>query len=587
MKPHPRPGPSWGAPRGVALVLFFGLAGWAGCASAPPPPEEAPPGAPPGIEAEVEACATILSTNDSHGRLHPETPAFANGREVGGVAALGGWFARFRTEAEREGCPVFLLSGGDIMQGTLISNLVDGESMIAAFNALGYDAAAIGNHEFDWGIEILTERMAQAEFPLLGANIYVAGTDRHPEWAVPWTIVEREGVRVGVIGAATRETPWTTRPSNVEGLEFRPIAEALDRYIPELRARGVHFVVVTMHAGGFCDDGSCEGEAIRELGRTREPFDYAVTGHTHSRLETGIRGHPVIQSFANTTAFGVGRLERPGDGSRRARIVGIRTAWSDSVAPDSALVEIVERYEAIVAERAERVVATLAEPLEDPQRAPAPLGRLIADAQRAATGAQAAIMNNGGIRRGLPAGPVTYGQLFEVQPFQNTLVVLELRGSTLLAALDHAVEPEGPDAQISGLRVTYVASAPDGSQVVSARLADGTPIVRDGTYTVAVNDFMVAGGSGFTMFERAEASRVTGILDLDALVTHLRALPQPVQPPHDVRWIPADTRASRRTDEITIPPFPPYPSFRARSTMASAPKEPARLRVSSFGLAEK
>lgn len=454
---------------------------------------------------------------------------------MGGVAALGAYYARLRADAA--GCPVFLVSAGDVMQGTLSSNLSGGESMIAALNLLGYDAAAIGNHEFDWGIETLRRRMEEASFPFLSANIYVAGTDRHPSWARPYAILERGGVRIGVVGATTRQTPVATHPANVAGLEFRSIAEALDRYIPRARAEGVDFVIVLLHAGGFCDDaGQCEGEALRALARGSEPYDYAVTGHTHSRIETRVRGAPVVQSFSNTTAFSLGRLERRAGGEVDGRLLEVRTAWADEVEPDPALEELAARAEAAVREKAREPVATLAEPL--PKSGPEyGLGRLIADAQREATGAQVAIMNNGGIRTGLPAGVVTFGDLFKLQPFQNALLDLRLRGSVLLSALDHAAGEESPGAHLSGVRVVYDPAAPAGSRVLSATLTSGERVVEDGVYTVTVNDFMAAGGSGFSMLREAETAEPTGIVDLDALVDHLRALPQPVHAPPDARWI--------------------------------------------------
>ena len=211
------------------------------------------------------------------------------------MAALGTYFERVRSESPD--CPVFLFSAGDMMQGTTMSNLVEGESIIEAFNLLGYDAAAIGNHEFDWGVEVLKERLEQADFPVLGANVYVKGTDRHPDWLLPFAVVERAGVRIGVVGAVTRSTPTTSMPARVEEFEFRSIAQALDRYIPELRRLDVDFVIAVLHAGGRCDeDGSCSGEAMAELRRTTAAFDYAITGHAHSTpLRTRLGRAPIAQ----------------------------------------------------------------------------------------------------------------------------------------------------------------------------------------------------------------------------------------------------------------------------------------------------
>lgn len=538
--------------RRAAFLLVLGLA--AGCASAGGSPDASPPaGRSSQAQSEAErsiapasgvpgarpACATILSTNDTHGQLLPRTFRWTRGAPVGGAAALGGYFRDIREASA--GCPVFLLSGGDVMQGTPISNLVDGESTIAAFNALGYDAAATGNHEFDWGVHTFRSRIEQARFPFLGANVYWKGTDRHPEWLQPYVILERDGVRLGVIGLATVETPTTTRPRNVEALHFRPIGETLDRYIPEVRSRGVDFIVVIMHAGGFCKrDAGCSGEAIRELSRTTAPFDYAVTGHTHSRIRTEIGGAPVVQSRYSTASFGIGRLERRADGSVERTLLDIVTPFADSVAPDTAVQALVEGYRARVAEIADRPVMHLAEalPSERGPRGDFALGRLIADAQRAATGAEVAIMNNGGIRTGLAAGPVTYGDLFRVQPFQNTLVRLRLRGRHLLAALEHALEDDGPDANVSGLRVRYDPGGPHGGRIRDATLDDGRRVHADSLYLVVANDFMATGGSGFVMLAEAEASENTGIVDLEALIEYLADLPQPVRAPVEPRWIP-------------------------------------------------
>ena len=482
-------------------------------------------------------CATILSTNDTHGRLLPSAYPWSEGRELGGVVAMDAHFDHVRAESP---CPVFVFSGGDFMQGTPISNLSDGEATIAAFDLLGYDAAAIGNHEFDWGVEVLRERIGQAGFPILGANIFRRDTGEHPEWARPYAIVERDGVRIGVIGLTTRSTPTMTKPSNVVELRFGSIAEALDRYIPVVRSEGVDFVVVVMHAGGFCDrDATCEGEAMSELGRTSASWDYAVTGHTHSLVETEIRGIPVVQSLSNSTAFGMGRLQRTADGAVSADLLEVRRPYADLHSPDPEVEALVEQYWLAIADRAQRIVVTFAEPMRHfRDRGEEPLGRLITDAQRAATGTQVAMMNNGGIRRGFEAGPVTWEELFELHPFANRLVVLRLPGRQLLAALEHALGTAGrPAAHLSGLTVRYDPAKARGQRVVSAVLESGDNVRPDELYTVTVNDFMAEGGNGYVMFGEAESENLTDYVDLDVLDEYVSALPQPVPPPTEARWI--------------------------------------------------
>ncbi|WP_425152622.1 bifunctional metallophosphatase/5'-nucleotidase [Candidatus Palauibacter sp.] len=519
--------------RGAAgLLAFAGLWGLSGCA-----PDDSSTTAATGDA----VCARIFSTNDTHGRLLPAEQSWSEGRLVGGSAALAAYVARERTAVPE--CPLFIVSGGDFMQGTLISNLTDGRATIDAMNAIGYDAVAIGNHEFDWGVDVLVERVTEADFGMLGANIFLRGTDRHPDWVRPWTIVERDGVRIGFVGMVTPSTPTITRAVNVADFEFGSIAEALDRYIPVVREEGVDFVVAVVHEGAFCeadDEGNdaCEGQALEALAATTQRFDYAVTGHTHSRVETDIRRVPVIQSFSNTTAYGLGRIDRDADGTVSARRLGIHRVWADEIAPDPGLEEIVASYSAELSDLMDRIVVTLPEELRAPRDGDFPLGRIVADAQRAASGADIALMNNGGIRRPLPAGPVTYSDLFELQPFGNMLIRHTMSGAQLLQTLEHSVRPSGgTDLHVSGITVRYDPAAPAGEQILEVTLDDASPVVPDGRYEVTANDFLSTGGGGYTAFADAEATVAVGIADLEALVAHLEAQPQPFPVPRDPRWI--------------------------------------------------
>ncbi|WP_419940083.1 bifunctional metallophosphatase/5'-nucleotidase [Candidatus Palauibacter sp.] len=498
--------------------------------------------------ADPEACALIFSTNDTHGRLLPAAQSWSNGRPVGGSAALAAYVARERSATPE--CPLFVVSGGDIMQGTPISNFTDGRSTIEAMNGIGYDAAAIGNHEFDWGVEILVERVADADFAMLGANIYLKDTGRHPEWVRPWTIIERDGVRVGFIGMTTPSTPVVARPSLVADFDFRPISDALDRYIPEVRAAGADFVVAVMHEGAFCNvgaagdaaDPACRGPAMDALAAATERFDYAVTGHTHSRVETEIRGVPVIQSYSNTTAYGLGRIDRSAEGAVSAHRLGIRQVWADEVAPDPDVERLVASYSVDIAALVDRVIVELPEALPAPRDGDFPLGRIVADAQRHASAADVALMNNGGIRRSLPAGPVTFADLFELQPFNNMLVRHTMTGAQLLRTLEYSVRDGEVDLHASGIVVRYDPAAPDGERILDVTLDDGSPLRPEDRYLITANDFIATGGGGYATFAEAEVIDPTEVADLEALVAYLEAQPQPFPIPRAPRWIESRTK---------------------------------------------
>ncbi|MEJ2216413.1 MAG: 5'-nucleotidase C-terminal domain-containing protein [Gemmatimonadota bacterium] len=476
----------------------------------------------------------VLSTNDLHGQLLPRRYDWAGDRKVGGVATLA---AYFRAEKQGFNGPTLLVDAGDLMQGTPISGLTKGRSTIAVYNAMGYAAAALGNHEFDWTVPVLRERLADASFPWLSANLFVAGTDTAPSWDRDTATIDLDGVRVGIVGVTTETTPEETSPSNVRGLEFRSLPAAIDRWVPVLRAQGADFVVVLAHEGAACDATGvqCTGALVDAARAVHSRPDLIVGAHTHRYMRTRVNGIPLVEAASSGQRYAVVDLEKTADDSVHVWIRGVPVAYDDRVVPDSAIAAIVQTFADSIAPLVDRVVATLASDLD---RGPGDyaLGRLIADAQRYTTDAQAAITNNGGIRTGLRAGPVTWGQLQTVQPFGNGLVRLQLTGAQLRAAIEHGLASGNPRIQVSGIEAWYDPARPAGSRVVTLQLEDGRPVRDDGLYTVTVNSFLAEGGSGFDMFRDAIVRQDMGLDDLEALVRYLEHVPQPVRAPARPRF---------------------------------------------------
>ncbi|HEX6037338.1 bifunctional UDP-sugar hydrolase/5'-nucleotidase, partial [Longimicrobium sp.] len=390
------------------LIPVFALA-LAACAP--------PPAAGPAPEATVKR-VRIVHTNDFHGRLLPQT---SNGRSLGGSAVLA---AHFDSAVAGFDGPTLILSAGDDMQGTAISNLSWGRATIAAHNASGYDAAAVGNHEFDWGQDTLRARVAESRFPWLAANLYVAGTRRNPDWVRPWIMIERSGVRTAVIGIALEETPEVVLAGRTAGLEFGDEAPAIDQAAREAWAAGADFVVVTAHVGASCEQSgtapaepssACRGELLEIADALTQPVDLIVGGHTHRRVLATEDSIPLAEAASYSLAYSVTDLERRGGRTVTTRHE-VRSSYADEVSPDSQVARIVGEWEQRVRPITERVIATAAQPFERAE-GESGLGNLIADAHRVQTGAQASIINNGSIRRALPAGPLSWGTLFELQPF--------------------------------------------------------------------------------------------------------------------------------------------------------------------------
>jgi len=482
----------------------------------------------PARPADDSILLRVLTTNDFHGSLETKVQAWSNRRPVGGAAAVAGMMDRMARDCA---CATIRLDAGDVMQGSPASNLTFGKASVDVFNAMGYAASAIGNHEFDWGVDTLAARVRDAHFAWLSANLRERSTGRAPPWTAPWRMLTAGPYRIAVVGYSTEETPSTTRPTNVAALAFDSGPARLDAAIAAARAAHPDFVIVVAHAGAFCNpDQGCAGEVVNLARALTNRPDLIVSGHTHSLITTTVNGIPIVQARSNGTALGIVDFVDSA-GTRVARI-RVETVWADRERADTVVARVADAYLRRAEPLSRRPIATLAAPLEQTGDQFA-LGNLIADAYRAAAHADVGIVNNGGIRANLPAGTVTWGELFEVVPFQNFVVRLRVTGAVLRQALEHAVGRADARAHVSGIRVRVAPANPPGQRVTAVTLPDGRAVLDTATYTLAVPDFMAAGGSGYAML-RLPAEN-TGVVDLDALIEYLRAQPQPVRPPDDVR----------------------------------------------------
>jgi len=360
---------------------------------------------------------------------------------------------------------------------------------------------------------------------------------------VPWirndTIVTRGRTKIGIIGLSTVSTPTTTRASNVVGLRFDDPAPIVDSIGPALRKRGANFIVVIAHAGAQCGrDGAteCAGEIMNFARNVKTKVDAIVSGHSHSFINTDVNGIPIVQARSSGRAIDV--LDIALDTTIHIPVHHeVRELSVDTIRPLPEIDSIVRRAVARVAPIVGRHIATIPTTLPR-QGGQYALGNLIADAQRSAGKGDVAIMNNGGIRTELRAGDATYGSLFELQPFGNTLYSLTMTGAQLRGLLEAMLSKSGVDDHVSGLTIRFDPSKPKGSRLVSATMADGTALNDNKTYNVIVNDFLATGGEGYDAGKRATSMRPLNIVDLDALIDYLRSLPEPISAPTEVRIAP-------------------------------------------------
>src|SRR4051812_22743037 len=211
----------------------------------------------------------VIGINDTHGALlsvpPPKWIANSTKADIGGADWFAGYMNAIRAEYKAKGGEVVILDGGDEFQGTLISNEFRGKSVVDIYNAVGVTAGAMGNHEFDFTVPVLKERMAQAKYPILAANIFLKGTRNRPDWIKPSVLIDQGGIKIGIIGLATKETPLTTNPVNIADLDFAEGGPVAAAEADALRAQGATVVLITAHAGPYPPDNEIQriAEAVK------------------------------------------------------------------------------------------------------------------------------------------------------------------------------------------------------------------------------------------------------------------------------------------------------------------------------------
>ena len=450
-------------------------------------------------ETPLTETIVILHTNDFHGAVEPEVMAGGEG-ESGGLVNLVSLIDQLRAEHAEN---LLLLDAGDTFQGTYVSNSTGGEVVMAAMNAAGYDAWALGNHEFDWGQEPLRARIAEAEFPVLAANLLDATTGELWHDVEPYTLVRVGAARVAILGLAYPDTPAINKPQNVAGLDFRGGAETVRQYLPELESQS-DLIIVLSHLG-------LDGD--RALAAAVDGIDIIVGGHSHVFLERPdeVNGTIIVQAGAKGQVLG--RLEVTVDIEEGEVVDHSRSKALLPVTHEIAQVN--QQVKALVDAALEQAAGTMDQPVGEAARALQPqrsgefaLGNLVVDALLAADLSDGsvpdiAMHNNGGIRAALPKGPITYGQLYAVLPFDNQVVALDLTGEQVLRILEHSVANRSPNMQVAGLAFRFDGTRPVGQRVLEATVG-GQPLDPEAVYRLVTIDYLAAGGDGQDTFLEGE-----------------------------------------------------------------------------------
>jgi 5'-nucleotidase / UDP-sugar diphosphatase len=507
-----------------ALPLALAAALLAGCAT---PPAERPP-----------LKLTVLHTNDHHGRFWP------NRDGEYGLAARKTLIDRVRAEVKAAGGQLLLLDGGDVNTGVPESDLQDAEPDFKGMDLLGYDAMAVGNHEFDKSPEVLARQVKWVKFPVLSANIYKNGQRLFQ----PYHVFERGGYRIAVMGLTTDDTAKLVLPANIVGVEFRKPADEAAKLLPELRAKA-DMVIAATHMGHYAGGNrgvNAPGDV--EMARAVKGLDLIVGGHSQHpvcmlmenvRNTAYVPGTPCAPDRQNGTwivqahEWGkyVGRADFEIKGGQvnllryqllpvnlKRTVDGKKVPYTEIIPEDEGVRAFLRPFQDNGQARLQIPVG-VAEGLFDGNRdrvrqQPTSLGMLITRAMIDRTGADLALINSGGIRDSLPEGRVTYRDVLKVQPFGNMVAVVTLSGAELTTWLQAAAKMTpgaGAFPHTAGVRLEIA-----GGQLQRATIG-GQPIDPQRSYRLALTNFTASGGDGYPKLDGHPGYVNTGFVDADVL----------------------------------------------------------------------
>lgn len=509
--------------------------------------------------AGAESRLTILHTNDVHSRLEPinKTDSTCGEKDLAAQACFGGT-ARLATaiaEARASTPNTLLLDAGDQFQGSLFYTFYRGREVAELMARLGYEAMTVGNHEFDDGVPVLEAFAEAVPFPLLMANADLTREARLGTLIDRTTIIEKGGMRIGVIGVTPQENGTLTQAGKT--IAFRDPVEPVREAVKALTAAGVDKIILLSHSG--------YGEDQR-IAAAVDGIDVIVGGHSHTLLAntlpgaagpyptlvTSPDGHEVRIVQAGSYGKYLGRLDITfDDAGRVTQATGEPRLLDASVGEDEGVkarvAELAEPLEALKTKVVGETAAAIDGARESCRVRECEMGDLVADAMLARVrdqGVEIGITNGGGLRASIDAGPVTMGEVLTVLPFQNTLSTFELSGADVIAALENGVskveEPGGRFPQVAGIEVDWSpAGAPGQDRIRAVRLLkDGkaTPLDPAATYLVVSNNFMRGGGDGYAVFAEKGRNAYDYGPTLDSvLVEHLAKAEAPFVPATDGR----------------------------------------------------
>jgi 5'-nucleotidase len=473
--------------------------------------------------ASADFSLTILHTNDIHSRIESinkydstcDAEGEAEGKCFGGVARIKTKMDELRAQMDNQN--VLVLDAGDPFQGSLFYTTYKGEAEAKFMEAIGYDAMAVGNHEFDDGPAGLAKFIDAVSFPVVSGNLDLGAEKLLADKVEDHLILEVGGEKVGIVSALATDTVDTSSPG--DNVVFQDEIESLKADVAALEEAGVNMIIALNHVGLPKD---------LQIAEAVPGIDVVIGGHSHTYMSNDKEGAPAYPTMVGDTPVAqayayskyIGKLTVDFDDAGNVTAASGEPVLLDaSVEPDAAMIAEIGEMGAPIEEMKKRVVASTKDVVNGDRAvcriAECPMGNLVADAMLDRVkdqGVTIAIQNGGGLRASIDAGEVTMGEVLTVLPFQNTLSTFQVSGQAIIDALENGVsqveEVKGRFPQVAGLKFVWDPSvAPNEGRVQEVMvMKDGefAPIDPSATYSVASNNYVRNGGDGYKMFKSAD-----------------------------------------------------------------------------------
>jgi 2',3'-cyclic-nucleotide 2'-phosphodiesterase (5'-nucleotidase family) len=486
-----------------------------------------------------EVLLDIMFTNDIHGGIDRYEATFINPNfppMLGGGGSAATYINQVRVKGDGKNRDSFLFDVGDFFQGHPIGSMTDGEAIITYMNMIGYDISVIGNHEYDIPEERLIEVLADADFPILSCNIVKRGTDELVDYVIPYIMMERMGIKFGIIGVTTTDTEKMSFPEFIKNVDFTDEKEALKKYIPIVKEKGADIIIVAGHMGlpyeplpayerRYVKKREHQNEHYwgydaQELVHEVEGIDLFFGGHMHKGFaepwEDPLTHTLVFQGYAYGSNVGhvTIKIDKETKTISGYELPAIRegaliTLFEDQIIPQADIADTILAMQKIAEEGMDEVIGEAAVYISrSSSGAQNLMGNLVCEAMLDYADADFSFLNLGGIRDELMQGPITYRDVFSVMPFDNQIIMFEVDGAFLKRIIETRVAGGRQGLLVAGVEVVFNRKRADFDRVTKL-LIDGEPWQADKMYKIVTTDFLLQGNAGLALLTQIPEEQIT------------------------------------------------------------------------------